>query len=90
MDKWQQNTLLTLSGLTLILTLTLIFIGVTNQSAAKALQLEQNEISRGQVSQQVGSNIVREIATLSVNNSKLKELLAKHGFTVNQKPAGQQ
>lgn len=89
MHKWQQTVLLTLSGLTLILTLTLIFIGVTNQSTAKVLQAEQNEINRGQVSQQVGSNIVREMANLSVNNSRLKDLLTKHGFTVNQKPSAQ-
>ncbi|MDZ4789311.1 MAG: hypothetical protein SH807_10255 [Blastochloris sp.] len=86
MQKWQQVTLLILSGLVLFLTLALVVIGILNQKTSQELQAQQLEINRGQLSQQVGTAIVRDMAAASVNNSRIKDLLTKYGFTVTQNP----
>jgi NADH:ubiquinone oxidoreductase subunit 6 (subunit J) len=91
MQKWQYNVSLALSVVVLLLTITLIVTGKTNQDIQQQLQKQQLEINKGQVSQQIGTALLKDMAVASVNNSKIKDLLAKHGFTVsqNQKPAGQ-
>jgi hypothetical protein len=86
MYKWQYFVSLALSAVALLLTITLIVTGKTNQDIQQELQKQQTEINKGQVSQQIGTALLRDMAVASVNNSKIKDLLAKHGFTVNQNP----
>jgi NADH:ubiquinone oxidoreductase subunit 6 (subunit J) len=86
MQKWQYYVSLALSALALLLTIVLIVTGKTNQTIQKELQAQQVEINRGQVSQQIGTALLRDMAVASVSNNKLKDLLAKHGFTVSQNP----
>ncbi len=46
------------------------------------LQAEQADISRGTMSQQVGSNLLRDIALASQKSAKLKDVLTKNGYTL--------
>src|SRR3954462_13050715 len=64
-----------------------IVTGRTNQQLQTQIQQQQLEISKGNLSQQVGTNLVREIAAKSAANENLKNLLTRNGFTVSENPA---
>jgi hypothetical protein len=69
-----------------------IVTGITNQNLQGQLQQQQLEISRGNFSQQVGTNLVREIATKASTDAALKDLLTRNGFVLNENavpPQGQ-
>jgi len=72
-----------------LLSIAVIVSGRSNQQRASGLQAKQSqmsqqqeEINKGNLSQQIGTNLVRAAAELSTRNEKIKELLARHGFTV--------
>jgi hypothetical protein len=57
------------------------------QAKQQQLQVQKATIDRGAtISQQVGPALLRDMATLSLKNEKLKNLLAKHGYNVEVKP----
>ena len=79
-----------ISALCFLLSITVILLGNSNQKLQNALQKQQTqlqsqqeEINRGNAGQQVGSNILRDMATVSVDDKAMKDVLAKHGYTVN-------
>ncbi len=80
-----------LAGLCLILSIWIIAAGSANQrlqteltQQQQKLQAQQEQINAGNViSQQVGPNILRDMAMVSVEDQAMKDLLAKHGYTVN-------
>ena len=90
MNSWKNTTSVVLGGLSLLLTVTLIGLGISNQYLQKNLQEEaqknQATISQGQLSQQFGQAIIRDMAAASVNNSKMRDVLSKNGITVSQNP----
>ncbi len=56
------------------------------QTQQQALQGQQQEIEAGnQISQQIGPNLLRDMAAASVKNEKMKALLSKHGYNVQVK-----
>ncbi len=70
-----------------------IYTGIDNQNLQGQLQQQQLEISRGNLSQQVGTNLVREIASKASTDPALKDLLTRNGFVLNENavpPQGQQ
>jgi predicted Holliday junction resolvase-like endonuclease len=71
-----------LSLVPLILVINLIFIGQKNQNLQAQLQAQQEEINKGSMTQQIGVNILKEIAAASVKDEKLKEVLNKNGYSV--------
>jgi hypothetical protein len=79
------------AALCLILSITVIVLGNSNQKLQvelqnyqARLQAQQEQINAGNViSQQVGPNLLRDMATVSVDEPPMKELLGKHGYTVN-------
>jgi len=83
------------SALSLILSIVIFAVGNSNQSLQtevqkqqQALQTQQEEINAGnQISQQIGPNLLRDMAASSVKNEKMKALLAKHGYNVQVKDA---
>ena len=83
----------TASALCLILSIIIFAVGNSNQSLQaevqkqqQALQVQQEEINAGnQISQQIGPNLLRDMAASSVKNEKMKALLAKHGYNVQVK-----
>jgi predicted Holliday junction resolvase-like endonuclease len=72
-----------LSLVPLILVINLIFIGQKNQSLQAQMQAQQEEINKGNMTQQIGVNILKEIAAASVKDDKLKEVLSKSGYSVS-------
>ncbi len=56
------------------------------QTQQQQLQVQKARIDRGNtISQQVGPALLQDMATLSLKNEKLKNLLAKHGYNVQVK-----
>ncbi len=64
-----------------------IYTGVNNQDLQGQLQQQQLEISRGNLSQQVGTSLVREIASKASTDAALKDLLTRNGFVLNENAA---
>ena len=64
-----------------------IGLGKSNQSLIQKQQQQQAEINRGQMSVQIGQNLLRKMAEVSLHNEKIKEVLAANGFSVQ--PANQ-
>jgi len=56
------------------------------QGQQQKLQTQQEQINAGNtISQQVGPALLRDMAVVSTKNDKMKELLARHGYSVEQK-----
>ena len=83
------------AALSLILSVTVILLGNSNQKLQNELQkqqqqyqAQQDQINRGNTAQQVGTNLLRDMAQISVEDKDMKDLLAKHGYTAsNATPA---
>jgi hypothetical protein len=75
-----------LATLCLILTITTIVLGKTNNALLQTQQRQQEEINKGNMSVQIGQNILRDLAEISLRNPQIKDLLAKNGYTVNTNP----
>jgi predicted Holliday junction resolvase-like endonuclease len=71
-----------LSLVPLILVINLIFMSQKNQKLQTELQEQQEQINKGSMSQQIGVNLLKEIAQASVKDEKLKDVLTKSGYTV--------
>ena len=67
----------------LLLSVIVIIYGRSNQKLQAQVQAQQVEINKGIQSQQIGANLVRDIAVAATKNEKLKDLLARNGFTLN-------
>jgi hypothetical protein len=72
-----------LSLIPLILTINLIFMGQKNQSLEAQLQAQQEQVTNGSRIQQVGLNVLKDIAAASVKDDKLKDVLSKNGYSVS-------
>jgi Na+-transporting NADH:ubiquinone oxidoreductase subunit NqrC len=72
-----------LSLVPLVLVITLIFMGQKNQTLQAQLQTQQEAINQGSMSQQIGTNLLKEIAQASVKDDKLKDVLTRAGFSVS-------
>ena len=79
-------TTLALGAVCLLLSITTIVLGRSNNSLQLQQQQQQAEINKGNTSLQVGQALLRDIAELSLKNDKLKELLSRRGLTVNVAP----
>ncbi len=81
------------TGLCLVLSIIIFAVGSSNnslqaevQKQQAALQAQQEEINAGNsISQQIGPALLRDMATASVKNEKMKALLSKHGYNVQVK-----
>lgn len=82
------------TGLCLVLSIIVFWVGNSNQSLQlevqkqqQKLQEQQAEIQKGDTfSRQIGPALLQEMAQVSVKNEKMKALLGKHGYTVNVQP----
>ena len=78
---------LALGTLCLALSITSIVLGKNNTALQMQQQKQQEEINRGNMSIQVGQNLLRDMAEVSLKNEKIKQVLAHNGYTVNVAPA---
>ena len=91
MKMWQFVIALILGFICLGLAGFGIVTGRSNQLLQTEVQQQQLEISKGNLTQQVGTNLVREIAAKASANENLKNLLIRNGFTFSENAApGQQ
>ena len=72
-----------LSAICLILSVILIQYGQSSQDLQAKLQAQQIEINRGAANKQVGTKLVNDMAQISLKNEKIKQVLARNGYTVN-------
>lgn len=78
----------------LALSIAAVGLGLSNEqlkAAAQAkaqseIQAQQPEINKGAMSQQIGKNILTDMAQSAVKNEKMKAILAKNGFNVQVAP----
>lgn len=68
------------------LSLVTIVFARQNRQLQEALQAQQTLINKGALSQQVGNNIVREMAALARRDEKMHKLLQDHGFSLSASP----
>jgi hypothetical protein len=87
MKMWQFVIALVLGFTCAGLTAFCIMTGLANQSLQAELQQQQLEISRGNLSQQVGTNLVREVASKASSDPALKDMLTRNGFVLNENTA---
>ena len=78
-----------LAGLSILLVIALFTLNQANQGITRGIQAQQNVINQGRVGEQVGQAVLRDMAALSVQNQKIKQLLANNGFNVTRNPAPQ-
>ncbi len=84
MKSWQFQLNTALGGLSLILVIVVVILSQNNRGIQNELQQQQQVIQQGQLTQQVGTAIVRDMAQLSLRNQRVKELLARHGYNITQ------
>ena len=77
-----------LASVTLVQVINIISLGDKNQSLQAQLQTQQEQINKGNMTQQIGVNLLKEIAAASVKDDALKDVLSKSGYsvTVNASP----
>jgi hypothetical protein len=85
MKFWEFCVSILLSLVALVFAALLIVSNQNNRRLEKILNTQQVIINEGQLSQQIGSAVVQDLAVVSVRNPKIKQLLADNGFTVTQK-----
>jgi signal transduction histidine kinase len=86
MKRWQSTLLLVVGLVCLCLSLVSIVFARQNQKLQTQLQAQQAMINKGALSQQIGTNLVREMATLAQTDGKMKQLLKDNGY--NLTPVG--
>ena len=72
-----------ISALCLILSVVAIHLGQSSQDLQGKLQAQQVEINRGMANKQSGQKLVNDMAQVSLKNEKIKQVLARNGYTVN-------
>jgi len=79
-------TTLALGALCLVLSITSIVLGRSNNSLQLQQQQQQAEINKGNTSIQIGQNLLRDMAELPLKNDKVKQVLTRRGLTVSAAP----
>ena len=86
MKRWQFSVLLTLGILCVCLSLVTIVFARENRRLQESVQAQQVIINKGNLSQQLGTNLVREMATVAQTDEKMKTLLQDNGFNLPSGP----
>ncbi len=89
------------AALSLVLAVIVLAVGFGNQGLQSEIQDQQKEIQKqqadiqkqqeqintgSQIQQKVGPALIQDMAQVSLKNEKMKALLAKHGYTIQQQP----
>jgi signal transduction histidine kinase len=90
MNKTQYYIVVLVGAASLLLSIIFVVLGQSNQRLLLDAQRQQDEINRGNMSQQIGTNLLKDMAQISVKNEKMKEVLAKNGYNVQVQPAQEQ
>lgn len=82
MKPYQYYVTLILGVVCLIMSVVVNELGRSNQRLRVELQSQQAQINKGQALQQVGTNILRDMANASGTNTAMRSELANDGYTV--------
>ncbi len=88
MKLWQYLVVNSLSVAAMILLILWMSYASGNQERTLTLQQQQQVINQGQLTQQVSVAVIRDLASLSIQNEKIRDLLLKHGISVTQNNSG--
>jgi membrane protein insertase Oxa1/YidC/SpoIIIJ len=80
MKRWQFLFLLVLGVACVCLTLVSIVFARQNQKLQAEVQAQQVIINKGALSQQIGANLLREMAAAAQSDDKMKQLLQENGY----------
>ena len=78
--------LMVIAVICLCLSLVTIVFARQNRRLQEAVQAQQAMINKGSLSQQVGTNLVREMATVAQTDEKMRQLLKDNGFNLTPQP----
>ncbi|MEO7165544.1 MAG: hypothetical protein ABI787_11130 [Spartobacteria bacterium] len=87
MKRWQFTILLTLGVACLLLSLVTIVFARQNRKLQAAVQAQQAIINKGALSQQIGANLLREMATAAQSDDRMRQLLQENGYNLTPSPA---
>ncbi len=87
MKRWQFSILLTLGIACLCLSLVTIVFARENRKLQEIVQAQQAIINKGNLSQQIGTNLLREMAAVAQTDEKMRALLQENGFSLSANPA---
>ncbi len=82
MKRWQFTLLMTIGVTCLILSLVTIVFARQNRKLQGEVQAQQAIINKGALSQQIGANLLREMATTAQNDEKIRQLLQQNGYSL--------
>ena len=86
MKRWQFLLLMVIAIACLFLSLVTIVFARQNRKLQEALQGQQTIINKGALSQQIGTNLVREMAVAAQTDEKMQQLLRDNGFNLSLAP----
>ena len=86
MRPWQFMLLLVIGIACLCLSLVTIVFARQNRQLQDALQAQQAMINKGALSQQVGNNLLREMAVVAQTDEQMRKLLQGNGFNLSASP----
>jgi hypothetical protein len=86
MKRWQFVLLIITAAACLVLSLVTIVFARENRKLQEAVQGQQTIINKGALSQQIGTNLVREMAVAAQTDEKMRQLLQANGFNLPPAP----
>jgi len=87
MKRWQFTLLLVIGIACICLSLVTIVFARQNRKLQEAVQAQQAIINKGSLSQQIGTNLLREMAAVAQTDEKMRQLLKDNGFNLSAAPA---
>ncbi|HEX4667446.1 MAG TPA: hypothetical protein VH207_12680 [Chthoniobacterales bacterium] len=85
MKRAEFTLLMAIAVICLALSLVTIVFARENRKLQEAVQAQQAVINKGALSQQIGANLVREMAAAAQSDDKMRQLLQENGFNVTPK-----
>lgn len=86
MKRWQFLLLLVLGIACICLSLVTIVFARENQKLQSEIQLQQAAINKGALSQQIGTNLLREMAVVAQTDERMRDLLKDYGYNLAPQP----
>lgn len=80
MKRWQFSLLLVLGVACVCLSLVTIVFARENRKLQETLQAQQVIINKGTLSQQLGANLLREMAAVAQTDDRMRTLLQENGY----------
>ncbi len=86
MKRWQFSLLMIIAAVCLLLSVVTIVFARQNRKLQQGIQDQQSIINKGSLSQQIGTNLVREMAVAAQTDEKIRALLQENGFNLTPAP----